>query len=67
MDAVQPSLTSLLEELQVILAANKLYLDHPARTAKAETEYKRGIERLGRVRAELKTLQQPDPWKPWPT
>jgi hypothetical protein len=41
MDALQPSLTSLLDELQTILAANELYLNHPTRTAEAEAEYRR--------------------------
>jgi hypothetical protein len=61
MDALQPSVTTLLEELQTIVAANDRYLDQPTRSAEANDEYQRRIERLARLQEELKTLE----WKAW--
>jgi hypothetical protein len=72
MDALQTSLAVLRGELQDLLFANELYLDHEPRTPEADAEYWRRIERAAKVRDELKELQAP-PAEPeesrraWPT
>jgi hypothetical protein len=70
MDALQAKLAALREEFQDILFANELYLDHKARTAEADAEYRQRINRLTKLREELKELQTPDPEespRAWPT
>ena len=57
MDARQAKLEILMDELEVIHNVNNVYWDHQFHSVVATEGYQRRIERLARVREEIKKLQ----------